>query len=503
MPPDVPNKRNRLVKNSIYGLLSWIFPILPTMIATPMVLDSLGKERYGLFVVILGFISYFFTTGIGKVAAKYVAEYRATGETEKISAIISSTILLGMGATLIGTAAVIVFSRPIIADILRIPPELQNDAVMALYLGCATIVSIMLGQVFQLVLQGLHRFDRYLLLTNLSSISFSVGSVIMVLNGFGVIGLLCLNLVSATAIGILSYFMAKKLLPEFKFTVRIGGDTWRTVSRYAASLIAYQIFGSVLLLFERAWIVRQFGVEALTYYAIPMTLAMYLHLFVGAVVLAVFPMANELLTERAKLITLYQKFTKLIFTLVVFTVLSVVVGGRLFLSLWLGDEFAAVASSLLIIHVITFGVLAMNIIAWQIAETFRAAWLNALGTFVWMTVSILLMIGLSDGWQTFGIAVARTAGVLIFIPQIFLIEKYFLGGILWRFWGAISMRIAFAAVLALTAEWLLISGLGRSWMVFAAAILFGAVLYLGGLLITRFFDESERQLFSEMLAKYR
>ena len=97
MPDDLPNKRERLVKNSLYGLLSWVVPILPTMIATPIVLDRLGAERYGLFVVILGFVSYFFTTAIGKVAAKYVAEYRATGETEKISAIISATILLGLG----------------------------------------------------------------------------------------------------------------------------------------------------------------------------------------------------------------------------------------------------------------------------------------------------------------------------------------------------------------------------------------------------------------------
>ena len=397
----------------------------------------------------------------------------------------------------------IVFSRPIITEVLRIPPELQSDGITALYLGCATIVSIMLGQVFQLVLQGLQRFDRYLLLTNLSSVSFSVGSIIMVLNGFGVIGLLFLNLVTAIVVGILSYFTAIKLLPEFKFTIRIGGDAWGAVSRYAASLIAYQIFGNVLLLFERAWIVRQFGVEDLTYYAIPMALAMYLHLFIGSLVLAVFPMVNEMLADQEKLITLYQKSTKLILTLVAFAVLSVVAGGRLFLSLWLGDEFANVSYTLLIIHISTFAVLALNTIAWQIAESFRAAWLNACATFVWMAIAIPLMIGLSDEWQTFGVAAARAAGVVIFIPLIFYIEGRFLGGILWRFWGSISIRIAFAAIAAFIAEWTLISGFGRSWLTFTAAILFGAVFYLGGLLITRFFDESERQLFSEMLARYR
>ena len=160
MPGDVPNKRNRLVKNSLYGLLSWVLPVLSTMIATPIVLDKLGAERYGLFVVILGFISYFFTIGIGKVAAKYVAEYRATGETAKLSAIISATIILGLVVTSFGSACVLVFSRSIVADILLIPRELQNDAVTGLFLGCATITSKIHAETFTLVLKKLHIKDH-------------------------------------------------------------------------------------------------------------------------------------------------------------------------------------------------------------------------------------------------------------------------------------------------------------------------------------------------------
>jgi O-antigen/teichoic acid export membrane protein len=382
--------------------------------------------------------------------------------------------------TLVGSIAVILLSRLIVADVLQIPPELQNDAITGLYLGCATILSIMLGQIFQLVLQGLQRFDRYLLLTNLSSVSFSIGSIVLVLNGFGVIGLLYWNLFTAIFVGVLSYFVAKKLLPEYRFTLKINSEAWRAVSRYAASIIAYQIFGNVLLLFERAWIVRKFGTEALTYYAIPMTLAMYLHLFTGSLVLAMFPMVNELLSEREKL-----------------------VGGKLFLGLWLGVDFANVSYSLLIIHVATFAILAMSTIVWQVAESFRAAALNAFATFVWMAVAIPLMVGLSDEWQTSGVAVGRLAGVIVFVPLILYVESRFLGGILWRFWGQISVRIAFAGILAFVAEWLVISNLAKSWLTFAIAVLIGSLVYLGALLLTRFFDDSERLLFNQILAKYR
>ena len=327
MPFDVPDKRKRLFKNSLYGLFSWLFPILPTIVVTPVIVRGVGNEQYGLYVVIIGFISYFFTTGIGKVAAKYVAEYTATGENDKISAIISSTVLLSLSICLAGTAVVVVFARVIVVDVLLIPANLQNDAVTGLYLACATIVSITLGQIFQFVLQGLQRFDRYLLITNLSALLAGVGGIVLVLNGFGVIALLYLNLFTATVIGLVSIFLAVKLLPEFKFSLSIDRETWRAVTRYAASIIAYQTFGNILLLFERGWIMRRFGPEALAFYAVPMALAMYVHLFTASLVLGLFPMVNELLAERAKLVVLYQKSTKLILTLVVFAVISVVASG--------------------------------------------------------------------------------------------------------------------------------------------------------------------------------
>jgi len=503
MPVDVPDKRNRLLKNSLYGLFSWLLPVLTTIFATRIVVKGLGNEQYGVYVAILGFISYFFTIGIGKVVAKYVAEYRASGETGKLSEIISATILIGVSVTMVGSLVTILLARTIVVDLLFIPPELQNNAVVGLYLACATIMSIMLGQIFQLALQGLNRFDLYLLLTNLSSVLFSVGSIVLVVLGFGVAALLVWNLVVTIAVGILSFILAKRLLPEFRFTFSVSGDALRAVYVYAASIAAYQTFGNILLLFERAWIIRKFGAGNLTYYAVPMLLAMYVHLFAGSLVLAMFPMVNELLTDRAKLIVLYQKSTKLILLLVVFAVLSVIVCGRMFLGLWLGNDFETFSYSILVVHVITFALLGLSTISWQVTEGFKAAGLNAFATFLWMAVAIPLMIFLSGEWQTFGVAIGRLAGILVFVPLIFYIEKRFLGAIFWRFWGSISIKLIFAAALAVLAELGVIAALNRSWGAFALSMLAGSVVFGGALITIGFFDSAEKQVFKDLIEKYR
>ena len=501
MPTNTQTRQKRLFKNGAYSLLSWLFPLLPAFVVTPIVVKSLGNEIYGVYAVVLGFISYFFTFGIGKAAAKYIAEYRASGETEKISDIISSTIILSYLLGIIGILAVSLSAKIIVTDVLRISQPLQDTAVTALYLACAHILLLMLMQIFQFVLQGLQRFDRYLMLTNLNSLLLNLGIVLLALNGYGVIALLIWTLIAACFICILSVVVALKLLPEFRFSITVSRGAWQAVWRYALSIIAYQIFGNILLLFERGWIMRKFGAEALTYYAVPMTLGIYIQTFTTSLVFSTFPMVNELLAEKEKLVTLYKKSTKLILMLVVFAVVSVVVEGKLFLGLWMNDEFARMSYLLLVTHVFTFSLLAVFTIAWQVAEGFRYASLNAVATFVWMVISILLMVILADQFESVGVAVARFAGCIVFIPLILYVEKRFLSGIFWKFWGGMAARILLASTFTYMSEWLILSYLPREWPAFLASVFVGLVTYVAVLVICGFFDADDRQIIRNLLVR--
>lgn len=500
---DVISKRQALLKNSLYGLFSWLFPIIPTIVATPIVVKGLGNELYGLYVVIIGFSSYFFTAGIGRAAAKYVAEYKASGQIEKISDIVSATIVFSLSINVAAASAIVILSGVIVADVLLIAPELQKTARVAIYFACATIIVGTMSQIFQAILQGLQRFDRFLLLANLSSALFSLGSVVAVILGYGVLVILSVNLAVAAGVCLLSYLMAKKLLPELRLNMHLSGEAWGLVWRYAASIIVYQLCGSLLLLFERGWILRRFGPSILTYYVVPMTLALYIQTFIGSLVLALFPAVNELLDQKEKLVTLYQKSTKLILTLVVFAVVSAVVCGRLFLGIWLSPEFADISYGLLVIHVFTFAFVAMNTIVWQVAESFKMAAANAVATLIWMSVSIPLMVLWSDQWQAGGVALARLVGALIFVPLIMYVEQKFLDGIHWKFWGSIWIRISAVGFLTYMVEWMVISQLPNGWPAFFIAVFVGFFVYMAGLSFTGLFEVDEVLLVRNAVLKYK
>lgn len=488
------NAKKRLAYNAFFSLVSWFLPLVLGFLATPIILRGLGYEEYGLFSLILGFISYSFTFGVGRAATKYVSEYRAQGQTAKISEIISATFWLSVLLGVFGVAAILVGSEIIVADVLQIKTEDHAAAINSLYLASATIAFLMIGQVFQAVVQAVHRFDRNSLLITLNGFLLTAGNVALVYAGFGLRALLIWNLLATMLNGALFYLSAKKFVPEFRLNFRFGGETIRLVSGYGAGVIGYQIFANILLLFERSWIIRRFGAESLSFYVVPMTLSFYFHGFINSLTLVVFPVFSELRGDREKLVSVYQKATKIVLAATVFAVLTSVCGGRMFLTLWISRDLAEKSFAVLIVHFASFGLVALMIIIWQLAEGFARPRFNAAMTFIWLVVSLPLMMIAADEWNILGVGLARLAGILTTIPLIFYGEKQFLGEIQTAFWAKNISIIAVAAFLSGAAESFLFNSGAESWLVFIFGAACGAAIFSLVLWLLNFITLEEKRL---------
>lgn len=496
---DKPHSRKRrIAANTVFSLISWFFPLAVSFFATPIIVRGLGNENYGLYALITGFISYSFGFGIGKTAAKYVSEYKASGETEKISEVLSAIFWFSLAIGMFGTTIIAIFARFIASEVLQIPPDMLATATIALYLASGTIVVYMLSQVFQFSLQGLHRFDKYSILMNLYGILLNGGSIAIVWNGGEVLALLCWNLFVVCLICILFYISAKRLLPEARIRFRIEREMTVSVLKYGASIIMYQVFANLLLVFERGWITRKFGPEALTFYVVPMSLGIYLHGFTSTLILVLFPFVNELLADKEKLTMLYQKASKIVIAVIAFCVTTLICGGKLFLGVWISREFAAESYVVLAVHVITFGLLAIVSISWQLAEGFGRASLNALCTFAWVAISVPLMILAAGYWHNEGIAVARLIGVLATLPLVFYIEKRFLEHIAWKFWLRMLASIMAAVILTSFIEIHIFSRFDQSWLILILGALAGAGGYALVLLALGYLTREERGMLRDM-----
>jgi O-antigen/teichoic acid export membrane protein len=490
-----PETSKSVFRNVIYSFLTWFLPLILSFVATPVIIKSLGDKEYGIYALVLGFISYSFNLSFGRAVTKYIAEFRVKGENEKINEVISAAFWIALPIGLLCLAAIFLFAGWFAVNVFLIAPDLQPKTVYALYLAGTTIFLMTITQVFYAILQGLQRFDVYSKIFNFYNISLVLGNLFLALKDFGLTYLFGWNVV-VTFLACLFYFVAaKKLFPQLKFKLNVKRESFMLVLNFSWSVIGYQLISNFLLLFERSWITRKLGTESLTIYVVPMMLAVYLHSFIASLTMVVFPLASELDKERKRLLRLYHKATKIVVMLVVFAAMILILEGKNFLTLWINADFAGKADTLLTIHTLTFGLTAVTVVAWYMTEGLGYPNYNFGVFMICFIISITGMLWLTESYGNFGVAIARLAGFSVIFFSVFYIEKRFFGKIQLGFWAKVVSVVGASALVAGIVNKLLISYFSLSWGSFVLATFVSSSIYLACLWFLKFLTEDEKLIF--------
>jgi O-antigen/teichoic acid export membrane protein len=470
--------RRRASSNAAFSAAAFILPFLVSLATTPLLVHGLGDEFYGVYALVLGFINYAFTYGIGKAAAKYVAEYRAAGKLESVNESISTALWLSLLLGAASTAVIFLFTDSFLEFVLRIPPDLFDEGRRALQLAGAIIFVYMLTQVWTFTLQGLHQFDKHALISATASVALNVGAVLIVMQGYGLSAVLWWNLLAAVLMAVSFAASAKLSLPSLHLTLQIRPQIRRSVVNYGTAVMLSQIFGNILLIFERTLITRLFGVDALTYYVVPMTPALLLHSFIGSILIVLFPLVNERLSDMGGVAGMYRTATKFVLAFAGFALVSSAFLGKAFLTVWIGEGVAARSTALLVIHTATFGILAAATMAWNVAESFEKLRINVIFCLFWLFVGGILMMILGPMFGLEGVAAARLIGVLGVLPLAVFVERQILGTFRAGYWA-----LTFGRLFVASAATAIVQGLVSLWTSGTAALAIGIVTGAGAYLL--------------------
>lgn len=497
------NKQNStgygIAKNAFYGFTGWVLPFLLGFVATPIVVKALGYHDYGIYSLVMGFAAYSFTFNIGRAVTKYVAEYRVSGETEKIRNVVSATafinLLIGITGILIST----LLAKWFVSELFQIEEDSQGKTVIALYIAAVNIFFVMFSQVFSAAVQGVHRFDLVSKIVNINGFVMLTGNIVIALSGLGLIALFVWNLTVTIISFVLFVITAKQLLPEISLFNRFDRESLNTVFRYSAGIVVYQILSNSLLLFERSWITRRLGSESLTFYVVPMTISFQIHYFMSSLVQVVFPLASELQNDRERLQKLYTKATKIVVVMVAFICATLIVQSRSFLTLWMGADFAANSANILIIHVISYSLIAVLGVSWQMTEGLGHPNFNCLIFMICLIFSVPMMIYLSRDFGNTGVAGGRLIGFTILFLSIIYVEKWFFKQFMIRFWADLILKLLIAVAAVVLVEELVNKLLPLNWATLILSCAAGGVIYVSALWILRLAAEDEKILVRKIL----
>lgn len=493
------NPIRRFAANSIFSSLSFLFPIALSIVVTPILIRNLGNERYGLFAFAVGFVAMAFSSGIGRVAAKYIPEYRAASQPEKIPDLISTTFLTSLVVGLFQGLLLFIAAPWLVSDVLLVAAGGQADLTTALKIAAFAGFLTMLGIVFQATIQGHHRFDTLAVITNISALFLSAGYVSIVLSGFGFTELLIWNFVIAVATSAAYFFSWKKKIPDARLGKILSQRESRPLLKYAGSIAIYQTLTNIFYVFERSLVTRKFGPEAFAFYAVPSSLALYMHGVLASIIPVFFGVINEILADKHRLEVIYKKATKTVLVIVFFVIGHFIGVGKSFLELWLGTDFSQNSYSLLLIIGTAIGINAIGIVAWQFAEALHHPTLNALSSFTWLIIAIPFMIFLSQSGGSDGVAIGRLIGAFATVPIMFYVERKCFGRNFWSFWliSLLKVSIAIAALLLVETLFNRLGETRLSW--FAISAMMGTLVFVFSIFALRYFSNAELEGFRRIV----
>lgn len=284
-----------LARNAAFNLLGAAVPAFLSIATLPYIVGKLGAADFGLLMLVTAIVGYFALLDISVTAGstKYVAQYNATGDHAQVHATASFGLVIYACIGMVGMIGLLLFAEPLVTRVFSVPADRLAAAVLAVRVAA---LGFLLGQV-QAYLQSL---PGALMRYDISGrIEASFGTLVPLLTvavlalGHGLVAVVALRVVMSAVQTAVLCVVLRKLLPSWRFAwpdpalrgQLLGFSAYSFLSRVATLTYAHA---------DRLLIGARVGVVALSYYAVPATLANRVMALVSRLSGVMFPHASAL-----------------------------------------------------------------------------------------------------------------------------------------------------------------------------------------------------------------
>lgn len=346
-----------LSRNLFYNLSGAVLPVAVAAVCIPVLIHTIGTDRFGLLTIAWTIIGYFslFDFGLGRSLTWQVSRRLGEGRQGEIAAIVRSALILMTLLSLIGTLVVAVFSGELIR-LLRVPQALIGETRTTLFLLSASIPLVVLTSGLRGVLEAFQRFDVTNAIRVVQGVWTFVGPLcvlpftvhLQVLVTVLVIG----RLVTTIAYGV----AALGVLPPADHTKRVPTLRQREIFAYGGWTTLSNILSPVMDYMDRFFISSILGAAIVAFYTTPYEVVYRLNFISEGILGVLFPlMAKRMAHTRSDGTDMLSLGTKLITALLFPATLIILLAAHPGLRLWLGPEFER--KSALVLQLLAVGLL--------------------------------------------------------------------------------------------------------------------------------------------------
>jgi O-antigen/teichoic acid export membrane protein len=329
-----------------------------TQIATaffisPVLVHGLGDRRYGIWSLVESVLAYLmlFDLGVAASVVRYVARFEATRDQDALNRVFNASfcIFAAAGTAILGITLIVAYPA---FGLLHVPEDLAAEGRwMLILLGLNLAVGLPMS-VFTCLLDGLGRYPAKSAIRT-ASILLRSGVFLLVIRSGGSLLAVAVTVTACSLVEQLAMaVVARRYLPKLRFSPRlVDRPTLRAIRSYSADALLAMLAGRVSFQTD-AIVINSFLLpQSITLFAVAARLVEYSKdsLRVATMVLTPAVSALEARGDTAGIRRVLIDSTRYVLWLILPVQLGLMLLGRPFLRLWMGEEYATLSYPTLVI----------------------------------------------------------------------------------------------------------------------------------------------------------
>ena len=332
-----------MLKNVIANWAEIFFTIISVFVLYPFLVGTLGKEQYGIWLLITAVTGYLtlLHLGIPLATVRHISKYRAQGKTDDVNRVIGSSLVLYLCMAAVVTVAGVITSFAL-ERVFKIPDQYEHVARYAVLIATTTAA---LNFPFE-VLEGVMTAVQDFVILAAIKVGLVVTRValcfLLVTNENGLLVIAGVLLSVAILQALLLFLYIRRKHPEISLSPRhFNTKMLKEILGYSLFVLLFQVASRLAFQTDPMVIGSVISSGAIVYFSVGNNFLNYLMQFVRGISRALVPKSSELSTKGGlgALASIYQSYSQLTFLFVLPACVLFMTIGDDFIAIWMGEEF--------------------------------------------------------------------------------------------------------------------------------------------------------------------
>jgi O-antigen/teichoic acid export membrane protein len=332
-----------LARNAVWNLIGNSAPMIVAVVCIPILIQGLGKERFGVLTLAWALIGYasLFDFGLGRALTQLVARKLGAGEEREIPSLAWTSLLLMLLLGFVGTASILLLSPWLAGRGLNVPAALQTETLQSFRLLGLSIPFVITTVGLRGLLEAHQRFGLVNALRIPMGMFTFAGPLLVLPFSKSLVPVVATLVTGRIAAWTAHLLVCLRVLPELGRSIAWERSAAGPLLHFGGWMTVTNVVSPLMVTLDRFLIGALVSMTAVAYYATPYEVVTKFLLLPGALIGVMFPaFSASFVQDRERTALLFGRSVKSLFLVLFPIMLCTVALAQDGLKLWLGPEFA-------------------------------------------------------------------------------------------------------------------------------------------------------------------